>query len=204
MTLRYLALGDSYTIGEGVAPAARWPVRVARALRAEGTDVGDPDFIAVTGWTTDELDAGITATAPRGPFDLVSLLIGVNDQYRGRSVESYVPAFAGLLERAVGLAGGDARRVVVVSIPDWGVSPFAADRDRAAIARELDAYNAAARREAEARGAAWVDVTAASRAAGSAADAYAADGLHPSGAAYAEWAALVLPAARRAVQRSAA
>ena len=197
--LRFLALGDSYTIGEGVEPAERWPSRVAERLRAAGTPVADPEIVAVTGWTTDELLAGIDAAAPAGPFDVVTLLIGVNDQYRGRGVSAYVPAFDMLLGRAVDLTGGRPDRVVVISIPDWGVTPFAAGRDRRAVAAEIDAFNAVAHRGTRRRGAAWVDVTATSRGVGDAAEGYAADGLHPSGRAYAEWADLVLPAVQAAL-----
>ena len=193
---RYLALGDSYTIGEGVAEAERWPVQLAARLRAGGLPVATPRIVARTGWTTDELDAAITAADPRGPFALVTLLVGVNDQYRGRTAEAYRPAFRALLARAVGFAGGSAARVVVVSIPDWGVTPFAEGRDRTQIGRELDAFNAVARAEATAAGAAFVDVTGISRAEPA---AVVADGLHPSGAQYARWAEAVLPAARAAL-----
>ncbi len=196
-TLRYLALGDSYTIGEGLAPAERWPVVLAAALREDGLGVADPEIIATTGWTVAELDAGIDAADPRGPFTLVTLLIGVNDQYRGGTVEAYRPAFRAMLTRAVGFAGGDARRVVVLAIPDWGVTPFAEGRDRAAIGETLDAFNAAARDEAAAAGARWVDVAPVSRQFG--ATETAPDGLHPSGALYARWARLALPEARAAL-----
>ena len=196
-TLRFLALGDSYTIGEGVREADRWPVRLAAALRAEGLDAADPETVATTGWTVAELDAGIDAADPQGPFRLVTLLIGVNDQYRGGSVEAYRPAFRASLARAVGFAGGAADRVVVVSIPDWGVTPFAGARDRAQIASDLDAFNAAARAETAAAGARWVDVTAVSRRYG--ATEVVADGLHPSAALYARWATLAAPAARAAL-----
>lgn len=194
--VRYLALGDSYTIGEGVAAAERWPVQLAALLRAEGTDVAAPQIIARTGWTTDELDTGIDTADPQGPFELVTLLIGVNNQYRGRSVAEYRTQFRALLERAIGFAGGEAARVVIVSIPDWGVTPFAAGRDRARIAQEIDAFNAVAQEEAQAAGAAFVDVTAISRATP---DAVVGDGLHPSGAQYGAWAQAVLPAARAAL-----
>jgi len=144
--LRYLALGDSYTIGESVAPEARWPAQLAQSLRAAGIAVGDPRIIATTGWTTDELDAAIDAAQPASDFDLVSLLIGVNNQYRGRDLENYRVEFRALLERAIALSGGDARHVLVVSIPDWGVTRFGAKsgRNTAQIAREIDAFNAAA------------------------------------------------------------
>jgi lysophospholipase L1-like esterase len=198
-TSRFLALGDSYTIGEGVGEAERWPVRLAAALRAEGLDVTGPEIVATTGWTVAELDAGIDAADPQGPYGLVTLLIGVNDQYRGGGVDDYRAAFRAMLARAVAFAGGEAGRVVVVSIPDWGVTPFAEGRDRARIAAALDAFNAAARDEATAAGARWVDVSDVSRERG--ATDVVADGLHPSGALYAEWAALVLPEARAALGR---
>ena len=194
---RYLALGDSYTIGEGVYESERWPVQLAVALRAAGSDVGTPEIIARTGWTTDELDAAITARAPQGPYDLVTLLIGVNDQYRGRSVDEYQVRFRALLQRAVGFAGGDASRVIVVSIPDWGVTPFNRRRDPAAVA-EIDAFNGVNRAESEAAQVAWVDVTAATREEPA---AVVADGLHPSAAMYARWTALLTPRALAVLRR---
>lgn len=197
-TLRYLALGDSYTIGEGVAEDGRWPLQLARALRAEGIALADPRIIATTGWTTDELSAAIDAAEPPGDYDFVSLLVGVNNQYRGRDVDDYRAEFAALLERAIGFAGGDAGRVLVLSIPDWGATRFGREsgRDTGAIARELDAYNAAARAICAARGVAFVDITAASRAHGAEAAMLADDGLHPSALAYADWARLALPVAQ--------
>ena len=194
--LRALALGDSYTIGEGVAPTERWPVQIATALRAEDTALADPEIIAVTGWTTDELDAGIDAAGPSGPFHLVTLLIGVNDQYRGGAPDAYRPALRALVARAVGFAGGQPERVVLVSIPDWGATPFAEGRDRAAISSSIDAFNAVGRDEAARAGAAFVDITPLSRTQGA---QVVSDQLHPSGEAYAAWTAEVLPAARRAV-----
>ena len=202
MGLRYLALGDSYTIGEAVPVDGRWPHQLARALRAEGIGLDDPLTIAATGWTTDELDAAIDAAAPQGPFDFASLLIGVNNQYRGRSAAEYAGEFAALLERAIGLAGGRAHHVLVLSIPDWGVTPFAAasGRDPGATARELDAYNAAAHEACDARGVAFVDITPVSRARGAETGMLADDGLHPSALMYAEWTRLALPVARRLLQ----
>jgi lysophospholipase L1-like esterase len=193
--VRFLALGDSYTIGEGVPPEARWPVVLTGLLRGRGLPVEEPEIVATTGWTTDELDAAIDAAAPRGPYALVTLLVGVNDQYRGRGVDAFRPAFAALLARAVAFAGGDAGRVVVLSIPDWGVTPFAEGRDRDAVALEIDRFNAACCAAALASGAAWVDVTAQGRAAGPDPAFLAPDGLHPSARAYAAWARLALPAA---------
>jgi lysophospholipase L1-like esterase len=205
--LRYLALGDSYTIGEGVPADGRWPAQLAARLREDGRVVDAPRIIATTGWTTDELSSALDAAEPLGrDWDLVSLLIGVNDQYRGRPVDAYVPAFAALLERAIGYAGGRADRVVVLAIPDWGVTPFAAasGRDRAAIARELDAYNVTAERICRERGVAFVDIAPVSRARGDEPAMLADDGLHPSAALYAEWTRLALPAVRRALTDTSA
>jgi len=196
---RYLALGDSYTIGEGIAPEGRWPVQLARALREEGIPLADPRIVAATGWTTDELSAAIDAAEPPGTFDLASLLIGVNNQYRGRAVDEYRREFDALLARAIAFAGGRRDRVLALSIPDWGVTPFAiqSGRDRDLIAAELDAYNLAAHDACAARGIAFVDITPASRALGGAQEMLADDGLHPSAAMYAHWTRLALPAARR-------
>ncbi len=197
---RFLALGDSYTVGEGVAPEERWPAQLAARLRADEVAVADPEVVAVTGWTAEELDAGIDDAAPEGPFDVVTLLIGVNDQYRGLPVDGYRTRYRALLARAVGLAGGDPARVVAVSVPDWGATPFAHDDRRTAdeITAEVDAVNAAARGEAEAAGVAWVDVTMLSRGQGA---LVVADGLHPTGEAYAAWTDRIEPAVRAVLAR---
>jgi len=189
MGLPYLALGDSYTIGEGVEPAGRWPMQLAAALRDIGVAVDDPTIIATTGWTTDELEAGIDADAPQGPFELVSLLIGVNDQYRGRSVDEYRPRFTALLQRALAFAADRAPRVLVLSIPDWGVTPYAvaSGRDRVQIGQELDAYNAAAAAICAEHDVAFVDITDLSRQLGGERVMLAEDGLHPSAAMYTLW-----------------
>jgi lysophospholipase L1-like esterase len=196
--LTYLALGDSYTIGEGVEESGRWPLRLAATLRAEGIALADPRIIATTGWTTDELSAAMDAAEPLGEWDFVSLLIGVNNQYRGRDVDDYAGEFTSLLQRAIALAGGRTGRVLVLSIPDWGVTPFARRELRSPrrIAAELDAYNAAAKDICASLGVAFVDITGTSRDGGDAADMLAADGLHPSAAMYARWAEAALPVAR--------
>ena len=149
----YLALGDSYTIGESVPAAENFPNQVTKMM-SNGSVVFNPSrIIAKTGWTTDELEAGINTAQGSDPllpaYDFVSLLIGVNNQYRNRPVDNYRNEFEQLLRKAIGYAGGKADHVVVLSIPDWGVTPFANGRDRDRIAREIDQYNAASRELAE-------------------------------------------------------
>lgn len=197
--IRFLALGDSYTIGEAVPESERWPLQLAALLRASGLQVAEPQIIAKTGWTTDELSAGIDRVDPQGPFELVSLLIGVNNQYRGRNLDEYRAEFVGLLNRAVNFAGGQPGRVLVLSIPDWGVTPFANPAERERIAKEIDAFNAVNREEAAGLGAHYVDVTPISRRAADEPNLIASDGLHPSGLMYAEWAQLALPEACEAL-----
>ena len=198
MTLSYLALGDSYTIGEGVEERGRWPMQLAQGLREAGIATADPRIIATTGWTTDELAAAMDAAEPLGEWDFVSLLIGVNNQYRGRDVDDYLGEFTRLLQRAIALANARADRVLVLSIPDWGVTPFARNegRDLQQVADELDAYNAAAREVCSAHGVAFVDITGISRDGGDAPGMLADDGLHPSAAMYARWAEAALPVAK--------
>ena len=203
MRRRYLALGDSYTIGEGVGEEDRWPVRLSAALVASGIPLSEPHIIARTGWTTAELLEAIASASPPPPpiHDLVTLLIGVNDQYRGYGVTAFRSGFEPLLARAIELAANDPHRVVVVSIPDWSVTPFArADpRGRAAIAAELDAFNEVTQQLATASGAAFVDVTGDSRRAADDSTLLAADSLHPSALMYESWVQSILPAARLAL-----
>jgi len=198
---RFLALGDSYTIGEGVAVEGRWPVQLARRLRGDGAAIGDPEIIATTGWTTDELSAAMDKASFAPPYALVTLLIGVNNQYRGRDVANYRNEFSALLSRAIALAGEHAEHVIVVSIPDWGVTGFAREqrRDPHRIGIEIDAFNATAREIAHDRGCAFVDVTGLSRRAGDAHDMLVADRLHPSAMQYATWTEAILVAARQAL-----
>ena len=200
--LSFLALGDSYTIGEGVPPEQRWPVQLAQSLRADGVPLDDPRIIATTGWTTDELGAAMDLVEPIGNHDVVSLLIGVNNQYRGRNLENYRIEFEALLLRAITLANGRADRLIVLAIPDWGVTPFAAaqGRDAAAIAQQLDAYNAAAAQICAQHGVAFVDTAPVSRARAAEPAMLVDDGLHPSGAMYAQWAQQARPVLTRLLQ----
>ena len=193
---RFLALGDSYTIGEGVAEEARWPTQLAARLREQGIAIDAPELIAKTGWATDDLAGALDQRPPHGPYDLVTLLIGVNDQYGGRDVEEYRPKFRALLGRAIELAGGRAAHVIVVSIPDWSVTPFATRFDPTEIAAEITRYNAVNREEALIAGACYIDITPSSRTAAGDGSLLADDGLHPSAKMYDAWVQLILPAAK--------
>ena len=197
--LKYLALGDSYTIGESVKETERYPVQLADLLnktkwvkKQYGT-VSNPTIIARTGWTTNELADAIKAKNVSGTFGLVTLLIGVNNQYRGYPIAQYEKEFAELLATALKYAGGKAKHVVAISIPDYGVTPFAADRDKNKIATELDAYNAMAKGICQKNGIEFVNITDISRMAAVEPSLVAGDGLHPSGSMYSQWAREILP-----------
>ena len=192
--LHYLALGDSYTIGESVSSEDRWPNQLARLLADQGIPT-EVTIIARTGWTVDELWEGIQATPPDGVYDLVTLLIGVNDQYRGYPVAGYREDFQFMLGKAIEYAGGDAGKVIVLSIPDWGFTPFAATSDTEQIGQQIDEFNAVNLEETKHAGAHYVDVTIISRMAMDDFDLIAGDRLHPSGKMYTMWAEKVLPVA---------
>ena len=188
----FLALGDSYTIGESVEVEMRWPMQLAQVLKAQESTLR-PTLIAKTGWTTDELLEGINQAELDDSYDYVSLLIGVNNQYRGRSVASFEPEFTTLLNRAIALSKNKTDGVFVLSIPDWGVMPFAEGRDRKQIAHEIDAYNASIEGICKVYGVRYFNITEVSRKASENADLIAFDGLHPSGDMYAAWVQAILP-----------
>ena len=202
LMLQFLALGDSYTIGESVSETDRWPVQLAAMMARRGVNPGAPQIIAKTGWTTDELAAAIAERELQGPYQMVTLLIGVNNQYRGREIETFREEFRSLLRRAVEFADGKARRVIVLSIPDWGVMPAAEGRDRATIAGEIDNFNRTAWEETTRAGAHFVDITPISRRAARELGLIADDGLHPSGQMYRLWAEKILPTALEALSPS--
>jgi len=195
--MKFLALGDSYTIGESVPPTERWPVQLAALLRERGIPLEDPEIIAKTGWTTDELAAAIQRAAPQPPYALVSLLIGVNNQYRSWSQDTYRREFAALLQQAIDFAGGDPTHVIVLSIPDWGVTPFGAreprERTPEMISAEIAAFNIINQEETARFGARYVNITPISQGAADDLTLLASDQLHPSGKMYALWAEAALP-----------
>jgi len=187
-TKTFLALGDSYTIGQGVNPAERFPVQTAQLLRTNGLYVSDPQIIATTGWTTTNLLNAIQQANLQPGFDIVSLLAGVNDQYQLRDTTGYRSRFDQLISRSVNLTGGKADRVFILSIPDYSVTPFAAGSDTMAIRIQIDQFNAINYDLAIARGCNYLDITASSREAHYDPTLLASDGLHPSGKEYAKWA----------------
>jgi len=191
--LGILSLGDSYTIGERVDASERWPAQLCTMLAKQGLAVKAPQIIAKTGWTADELEAELDSADDcliKPPYALTTLLIGVNDQYRGRSVEEFQLSFERLLDRAIGYAGLDPRRLLVLSIPDWGVTPFAAEQGRLGtiVARQIDEYNAVSRQLTEATGADYLDITDLTREAANNPALLTDDGLHPSAIDYQRWA----------------
>ena len=187
-TFTYLALGDSYTIGESVPLQKNFPHQTVSLLKKAGVNISEPTIIAKTGWTTDELQEQLSRTRLAGPFDFVTLLIGVNNQYRGRSSEEYAQQLEELLQQAIGYAGGNINHVIVLSIPDWGVTPFAEGRDRAKIAKEIDVYNSINERISKQYKVHYINITPFTREAVKDKDLVAKDGLHPSAKDYARWA----------------
>lgn len=188
--LTYLALGDSYTIGESVSQEQSFPYQVKSMLAEKGIEI-TPTVVAKTGWTTDELMKGIENATLLPKYNLVSLLIGVNNQYRGWSKDTYRTEFTELLNNAIVFAGGVKSHVVVVSIPDWGQTPFAEGRDRIQIGKEIDAFNAINKEVADRFGISYIEITQGSREVSKDATLVAGDGLHPSGKEYHKWAAKI-------------
>lgn len=191
----FLALGDSYTIGEAVQQSERWPVQLVQQLRKAGIKIADPYIIATTGWTTDELLTAIEQQRQQlfKSYDLVSLLIGVNNQYRSYPLETYREEFTELLDQAIAFAAAEGAKVIVLSIPDYGVTPFAVDKNPEKIARELIEYNQIAKEVAEKKGARWFDITSGSRYARYDQELLAHDSLHPSAKMYQEWVGQIFP-----------
>ena len=190
----YLALGDSYTIGESVSAADRFPDQAVSLLRARNIKINDPKIIATTGWTTQDLINALDADPLKNNYDIVSLLIGVNNQYQGRSIDEYKTEFALLLNRAIKYAGNNAKHVFVLSIPDYSVTPFAQNADRAKISEEIDQFNSVNKMISSQLGANYIDITPISREAKNDPSLIAGDGLHPSGKQYGLWARLLVRA----------
>lgn len=190
----YLALGDSYTIGQSVNENERFPAQTVSLLKLDSINFNAPEYIAVTGWTTRNLLNAIAATPPsKSTYDFVTLLIGVNNQYQGRTQTEYAAEFTELLNKAIQFAGNRPGRVAVLSIPDWGVTPFANGRDRNEIAKQIDEFNAINKQITLGKAVKYIDITPSSRMAATDPSLVAGDGLHPSGKEYQKWAVLLAP-----------
>ena len=187
----YLALGDSYTIGQSVPSNENYPNQTATLLKKDSLE-GQLKIIATTGWTTDQLKTAITNAESSGlllkTYDIVTLLIGVNNQYQGQDAAGYKPKFEELLKKAISLAGNKVNHVVVISIPDWGVTPFGSGKEPYKIAKEIDTYNDINKQLSQQYGVNYIDVTPWTREATNDTSLLAADGLHYSGKEYALWA----------------
>ena len=184
----YLALGDSYTIGQSVPVTERFPIQAKNFLQMAGKKMAEPEIIATTGWTTTDLKNAIMARSPSGPYHLVSLLIGVNDQYQFHDTTGYRQRFTGLLSTAIQLAGNKPSHVFVLSIPDYSVTPFAASSDTAQIRKEIDQFNAINKEVTAGYNCNYLDITPSTREAKNDLSLLASDGLHPSGKEYKKWA----------------
>ena len=200
-TPRFLALGDSYTIGTSVEESKRWVNELVRLMRQDSVQISDPEVIAHNGWTTGDLLAALDKEKPKGPYDLITLMIGVNNQFQGQPIENYRKDLQALFAVATRLAGGDPRKIVVLSIPDYSVTPFAQDKDPDKIAAQVVKFNAVLLDETHRARARMVDITPVSRFAKVNAQLVAEDGLHPSWRLHAVWARLVYPVARPLVAK---
>ncbi len=188
MFYQYLALGDSYTIGEAEPITQSFPYQTVQLLRQQGIDMAAPEIVARTGWTTDELQAAIDNYTFSEGYDFVSLLIGVNNQYRGYSLEVYQKEFENLLQQAIRFARGKKNHVCVLSIPDYSITTFAQDKDPAKIQKEIETFNTANKAITAAHSIHYINITESSRQAKNNVNLLASDGLHPSAEEYKKWA----------------
>ncbi len=191
--IRYLALGDSYTIGENVKPQQSIPYQLSSKLRKNGYNMKDPVIIAKTGWTTCNLLSGIENYNSNIKFDVVTLLIGVNNQFQGRNIEQYRSEFKIILNKSIKFADNSNKNVIVFSIPDWGVTPFADGLDRKKVSQEIDKFNDVNQQESQKAGVHYINVTSISRKAAFDPTLLAADGLHPSDKMYKIWVDITYP-----------
>ena len=189
--VKFLALGDSYTIGESVDAKDRWPVLLIESLRKSGLECNNVRIIAQTGWRTDNLKNAIIEANPSQDYTLVSLLIGVNNQYQKKSVEEYASEFEALLNTAITLAGGIKSNVFVVSIPDYGCTPFGKS-NQVTISQAIDQFNKVNRAISDRLGIPYFNITDISRNGLTHPELVAHDGLHPSGFMYSQWVDLIL------------
>jgi lysophospholipase L1-like esterase len=197
---RYLALGDSYTIGQSVGETERFPTQIVALLRQQNIKINDPQYIAVTGWTTANLMTAINTQNPKGPYDVVTLLIGVNDQYQGVDTATYRTRFTLLLNKAVELAGAKKTNVFVLSIPDYSVTPFVSGADKERVRKEIDIFNSINKQVTLQNNIAYIDITPSTPEGATNPSLIAGDGLHPSGIEYKKWAEMLAPLMKQVLQ----
>ncbi|HEX8678054.1 MAG TPA: GDSL-type esterase/lipase family protein [Segetibacter sp.] len=197
---KYLALGDSYTIGQSVRETERFPSQTVQLLRAQNINLRGVEYVATTGWTTTNLLSALRLQKPEKDFDIVTLLIGVNDQYRQTGTTGYGERFSALLNIAVDLAGGRKSRVFVLSIPDYSVTPFVPQEEKALVSMQIEQFNALNKEITWQNNITYIDITPSTRQAANDASLVANDGLHPSAKEYAVWANMLAPLIKKALQ----
>lgn len=197
---KYLALGDSYTIGQSVEDTECFPAQTVQLLKAAHINVNDPQYIATTGWTTTNLISAINSQNPAKDFDIVTLLIGVNDQYQHRDTNEYRTFFTELLNKSIDLAAGKKTHVFVLSIPDYSATPFVNAANKASVSAQVDEFNAINKEITLQNSITYIDITPSTRQAADDASLIANDGLHPSGKEYAVWAGMLAPLIKNALQ----
>lgn len=195
-------MGDSYTVGEQVRLGESFPYQTIQILRDQGFDFYAPEIVAVTGWTTGELTANINSIELLASYNYVSLLIGVNNQYRGNSVEDFEFEFENLVQKALHFVQGNEQNVFIISIPDWSVTPFAAERDNNAIANSIDEFNLVCEKIARKYVVHFIDNAKDYREYGSFEEFLAPDKLHPSAKVYEKWAAKLATAIKFSIVNS--
>ena len=190
---KFLALGDSYTIGASVAVNERWPVQFLNELKLYTSAIDTLQIIATSGWRVDQLKNGMNNSNLEPPYGLISLLIGVNNQFQGQNANGFRPEFIEILEKSLKLVNNRKERFFVISIPDWGASPFGSGFDRTKVSKEIDEFNSVLKEESEKRGVRYFNITDISRRALTDRTLIASDGLHPSGKMYKLWVDKMIP-----------
>lgn len=197
---KYLALGDSYTIGQSVQDTERFPAQTVQLLKEQNINVRPPQYIATTGWTTVNLLDAINTNNPANNFDIVTLLIGVNDEYQHMSASGYSTRFAELLNKAVQFANNRKSHVFVLSIPDYSATPFVSDESKEQVRMEIDKFNAINKKITLQNNITYIDITPSTRQAAIDSSLIAFDDLHPSGKEYNVWANMLAPLIKKVLQ----